>query len=86
MTEAVNGTRAVFSNGRILLLVILVLALVSVTVLGALHDIDSESLVAIFSAIVGGAVGHANGNLQGRLAAERERLLAQKGSNPTDAG
>lgn len=73
-TETLRQTANVFGNGRLLLLIILTGGLVGVTVLGALHDIDSQSVVAIYSAIIGGAVGHANGNLQGRLAAERERL------------
>lgn len=72
-----------FSNGRLMLLIILGAVLVAVTVLSALHDIDSESTVTILSAIIGGAIGHANGNLQGKLSAQRdlmnvdrERLIA----------
>lgn len=78
MSDAVASGYDVFSNGRVLLLVVLILALVGVTVLGALSDVDGQSIVAIYSAIIGGAIGHANGNLQGRLAAERERLLAEQ--------
>ena len=66
----------VFGNGRALLLLVLSVALTGVTVLGALGRLDSESIVAIYSAIIGGAIGHANGNLQGRLSAERDRLLS----------
>lgn len=75
---AVNGTTDVFANGRVLLLVVLVLGMIGVTIMGILGDVDSQSIVALYSAIIGGAVGHANGNLQGRLSAERERLLAEK--------
>lgn len=75
---AMNGTTDVFANGRVLLLVVLVLGMVGITIMGILGDIDSQSIVALYSAIIGGAVGHANGNLQGRLSAERERLLAEK--------
>lgn len=77
-----NGTASVFGNGRLLLLLILVLALVGVTILGALGVVDGQSIVAIYSAIIGGAVGHANGNLQGRLAAQREQLLIAQGHSP----
>lgn len=72
-----GSAAAVFANGRAVLLLILILALVGITVLGLLHDVDSQSIVALYSAIIGGAVGHANGNLQGRLASERERLLIE---------
>lgn len=68
----------VFGNGRLLLLLVLLMALLGVTLLGALRDIDGSSVVAIYSAIIGGAIGHANGNLQGRLAAERDRLLVER--------
>lgn len=76
--DSLRATADVFSNGRVLLIVVLCLALVGVTILGALSDIDGQSIVAIYSAIIGGAIGHANGNLQGKLAAERDRLLAEQ--------
>lgn len=74
--DGVNGTRAVFSNGRLFLLAILMPAIIGITVLGALHDVDEQVLVGIYSAVISGAFAHANGNLQGRLAAEREHLIA----------
>lgn len=85
LTRAVTETAAVFGNGRALLLLVLVLALVGVTALGILHDIDGQSVVAIYSAVIGGAIGHANGNLQGRLAAERERMLADAANHARPA-
>lgn len=77
LMNGVNGTINVFSNGRILLLVILAGALAGVTVLAILHDMDAQAVTAIYTAVIAGAIGHANGNLQGRLSAERERLLAE---------
>lgn len=74
-----------FSNGRALLLLILVLALVGITIMGVLKDVDSQSIVALYSAIIGGAVGHANGNLQGRLAAQREQMLYELGRDPKES-
>jgi hypothetical protein len=41
--------------------VVAVTALAGITVLGALGKIDSSALVAIYSAVIGGALGHANG-------------------------
>lgn len=77
-TQVVRDTADVFGNGRFLLLVILLAAMVGITLLGGLGDVDGQSIVALYSAIIGGAVGHANGNLQGRLASEREHLLAER--------
>ena len=74
----------VFGNGRALLLVVLLAVLTGVTVLGILHDVDGQSIVALYSAIIGGAIGHANGNLQGRLAADREHLIAEAAKQGVD--
>jgi hypothetical protein len=41
--------------------VVAVTALVGVTVLGALGKVDSNVLIAIYSAVIGGGIGHANG-------------------------
>lgn len=84
--QALQGTTDVFSNGRGLLLVVMLTALAGITVMGVLHDIDAQSIVALYSAIIGGAIGHANGNLQGRLAAERENLLAQVAAHDRQTG
>lgn len=53
--------------------------------MGVLKDVDSQSIVALYSAIIGGAVGHANGNLQGRLAAQREQMLYELGRDPKES-
>lgn len=38
-----------------------IVALVGISVLGALGKIDTAALTAIYSAVIGGALGHANG-------------------------
>lgn len=60
---------SVFSNGRFYVLLFACCCLISVTVLAALHDIDSQAVTAIIAALIGGAIGHVNGALQGAQAA-----------------
>jgi hypothetical protein len=82
---AVSDTANIFGNGRGLLLLVFLAALVGVTVLGALGRLDEQVISTLYSAVIFGAIGQANGNLQGRLAAEREQLLAQTAKQTTEA-
>jgi len=74
--------RALISNGQTVVFGVLIAALVGVTVLGALHDISSNAVVAIYSAIIGGSIGHLNGVAYGRKAAATE----QANTPASDAG
>jgi len=78
----ISGIRDVISNGQTVIFGVLIAALVGVTVLGALHDISSNAVVAIYSAIIGGGIGHLNGVAYGKQAAANE----QANTAPTDAG
>lgn len=64
---AASAMVTLFANGRIYLLLFLISSLVALTVLAALHVLDAQAIVAIFSALIGGAVGHANGYVQATL-------------------
>ena len=46
--------------------VIVVAALAGITMLGALDKVSSDAVVAIYSLVIGGGLGHANGYRQGR--------------------
>lgn len=66
-----QSVAALFANGRMYALVVILAVIASVFVLGVLHDIDAQSIVAIFSALLGAAIGHPIGNLQGQFQAMR---------------
>ena len=66
--------RGLTENGKSVLAVVLLAALAGITVLGALHDVSSQAVVAVYSAIIGASVGHIGGQRQGRLEAENEHL------------
>ncbi len=45
--------------------VIVVVALAGITVLSALDRVSSDAVIAIYSLVIGGGLGHANGYRQG---------------------
>lgn len=55
------------------------IALVGITVLGSIGKVDSAALVAIYSAVIGGALGQANGTALTR--ADLEPRLTKLESN-----
>lgn len=63
----------IFNNGRFYILLFVTFALICVTILGALGKIDDQSIVAIVSALIGGAIGHATGAVQGIQEAQRRQ-------------
>jgi predicted membrane protein len=74
--------RRVTENGQTVIFGVLIAALVCATVLGALHDISSDAVVAIYSTLIGGGIGHLSGKALAKRDAEIERLKAA----PLDAG
>jgi len=82
MLPSIAGIKSLISNGQTLIFEVLIAALVGITVLAALHDISSNAVVAIYSAIIGGGIGHLRGAAYGRQQAEIEHLKASQ----TDAG
>lgn len=57
---------------------VLTLALVGVTILGILHDVDPQALTAIYTAVIAGAIGHQNGYTQGK---QDEKLSAAEATS-----
>jgi hypothetical protein len=71
-----SALRELVSNGQTVIFGVLIAALVGATVLGALHDISSDAVVAIYSSIIGGGIGHLSGRAAAKRDAEIERLKA----------
>lgn len=69
------------SNGNANVTLVLVVAIIGVTVLGSLHDLNSYAVTAIFSGIIGAAVGHKSGSTVGRLQAENQHLKEAVANN-----
>lgn len=59
--------------------IIAAIALIGITLLGALGKVDTAALVAIYSAVIGGALGQANGSALTRLEFEQRLQQVENG-------
>jgi len=74
MQEILSLVQSLATNGKSIPTIVLIAALAGITVLGALHDVSSYAIVAIYSAVIGASAGHISGERQGRLEAENGQL------------
>lgn len=58
--------------------IVAVVALVGITALGILGKIDSGALIAIYSAVLGGAFGHVNGTAVARADYDHRMAAVEK--------
>jgi hypothetical protein len=58
--------------------IVAIVALLGITILGALGQVDSNALVAIYSAVIGGALGQANGTALTRADFEHRIVSVEK--------